>query len=360
MRFLKIFCEDRKKALRILENPHFKNEFVNQRSETGWTCVHQTSVDGDVNALHKLIEHGANMWLKDSKLLYPIHYAIHSSHYAILQLILFYKIPEEVVTCFMETFGDFFIRSALNSSDLRIPKLLVDKFFRRIKSKNEIRNIVHNALRRENAYDIISKVFDWCEKVLETLREGICLDTHLGSTWPCPRVVDYLMKAVDTMELPLIVDGRFISQSTNEVLEMLLRHADKLSGLNSPDMLFYAVKSHSLYAVDLLLSLGCNPYAVPRSFNSSCFFEVLTDSFNSQHNPLPLAILHKILLYYGYRKSERPVIVKNVSHNFAFWMYELNDFRLRTLSNFYNNVTLFDILYYRIYIEELREKFIAA
>jgi hypothetical protein len=124
-------------------------------------------------------------------------------------------------------------------------------------------------------------------------------------------------------------------------------------------MLIYALKSQSLYAIDLLLAAGCNPYATPRSFNNSCFFETIEDCYNLQHfNPKPpLEILHKFLLYKGYRKPDYPVIMKNVSHDYEFHMYELSSFSVRTISNFYNNVTLFDILYYQFYVDSLREKF---
>jgi ankyrin repeat protein len=117
------------------------NSLINDLKRDGHVYTKHL-LTGDVNALRKLIEHGANIWLKDRYLLFPMHYAICSSHYEMLQLILSYKIPDSVVSCIMETFSDYFVKSSLVSKDLRVQKLLVDKFFHRIKSQHEIRNIV--------------------------------------------------------------------------------------------------------------------------------------------------------------------------------------------------------------------------
>lgn len=358
MNFFEIFCFDRAKALRILSDPKACID-VNYRTDNGWTCVHRASDDGDVYALQKLIERNADLWQKDDKFFYPMHYAVCSSHYDILQLILFYKIPDDVLGDITKDFTDFFVRGALICKDLRIPKLLVNKFFKHI-SIPYIRMIVHHAIKQNNAYDLLTKVFDGNEKVILLLREGRWLCIHLESKQPSSCVVEYLLNSVDSSYFPMKVNAQFISQDTEDVLEALLRHSDKVTELISPDALFYAVKTQSLYAVDLLLALGCNPYAIPRAFNNSCFFEAITDCFDNQYNPLHLVILHKILMYSGYRKPEKPVIVRNVSHDFAFRMYELSDFSVRTISNFYHEVTLFDILYYQHYLGELREKFTAS
>jgi len=126
------------------------------------------------------------------------------------------------------------------------------------------------------------------------------------------------------------------------------------------------VVSRSSYAVDLLLAAGCNPYVKHNLSRNTCFIDamILCYEFESErYDPSNLKyirthqILHKFLLW---KKYERTTVEFQLPTNNLFNFFDFSRFSVRTFADFYHNVALYDMLYYRSYIEDLKQKFLSS
>ena len=360
---------DRPRALRALDDPLFKKKWVNQASAYGWTCAHQAALDGDFIALSKLIEKGVDLWTlnKDDK--YPMHYAVIESHYEIVTMILSLDIPRSVVEWYPK-FSEFSDTScwfmvAIELEDLRIEKLLVDAFFPLIEDHDMLVGFVHYALRRKNAYDIIVNVFAENVIAMNILRTNEALGNHLESGYACPKVVDFLLRIPGRI-IPIMMNNNFLEKTMTYanknaygLLESFLRHPDKIIGINDNENLLHAVRNRLVDVVDLLLAVGCDPRAIIPTSNTTCFFEALKKMFYAYklRDDAPRLIFYKFLMFCG---NKDYILLPSLPpiQTVTGKVYHIRDFYVHAVINYCKRITLFDILYYRKCVDDLREKFL--
>jgi len=266
-KFLKLFTRNRPEAMRLLEETNCSVKYFYL---DGRTPVHYAAQDGDHISLNKLIERGAEIWQMCDGDFYPLHLAVMDKRIKIVKILLSGDIPDHVIENINETSTDegnvpkpCIFYSALETFDENVLKELVNKFFPLIEG-NVITYVVRQIIERMNAEEI--------KFILEESKEGMRELGHLDSLkcsieteWPDDDKTTFILE-VGKYGYPL--DMALYHKSLKSyiedcpdcyILKLLIRNKRKVVHMNTPMLLFYALKYSNLYAIDILFSIGSDP-----------------------------------------------------------------------------------------------------
>lgn len=374
MSFIKLFTRDRPKALRHLENSSFKEVLLSETYACGWSCVHLTALDGDIESLRKLSSHNANLWTLDERNIFPIFIAVKESHYDIVAFILSKDIPAHVIRHMNDRLSlvsntkdsthDFFV-NAFNLHNLDILRLLLDKFSYHLPF-DFIKNLIECAFKHNNAYKIVKKVLsNHTFLISDQINNGVYLNEHLSyALKPNPKLVKWCTQFWKDNDVHNEISYRFAKTSNyvngNNRVELfkILKYFIRYSGISktiSPISLYNVLTTENDLAVDIMIAAGCDPFQDHILLQHTCFYNTFLLGYQYQSNRksrnLYISFIHKFLMYFGYRC----ILFKNqsidINPNSKFVAFASEIFL-----DYYSSITLFDLLAYRTYIDDLKLK----
>lgn len=368
---LKLFSQDRREAILRLNR-----ENVNEKYASGWTLTHQVARDGDLETLLLLIELGADVWTKDRNDLTPLQIAIIESNVDIVRVLVSDEVFAKLDRV-KENDACAYIEQSIMHFSYRISELVFTRFVPLITARNVTR-LVRMALEKcsvsfEFFRDVLGKLPE-CDRVI---RQSDTMSIVIYYRVKCPSYttfIDWLFTekckyVFDIANLQCYMIRNLVTGSELSALKVLLfKHRDKVRNLNHPNVLAYAIETQNLDAVDLLLAAGCDPHAraAPTSitpgstsqYDVPCLYMALDYHINhpSREKRVDEDIVNRILLYSGsFRDDCLPLTpftsrFRNRVDAFAI-VWRMG----QKIASFYKEVTLFDILYYRMHIQELRD-----
>ena len=362
LKFLKLFTRNRPKALDLLENACYKLELVNECYCDGRTCAHIAAQDGDHRFLRKIIEEGGKVWSQTMDHLYPLHLAVKESNTKAVRVILESEVPMGVIEYISINSNydahhcECFFYEAIHLDESTILKELINKFFPLIQEQ-DILKIVKYAIRRygaEMAYDVMRL----SPKAVEAFRDVGCLRYTLESDDDETPSIKFLLQKgehgypIDLSKHHDSLEG-YMDDEECKVLRYFVQHKDKVKNLSDPHLLLYAINAHNPNAVDILLALGCDPHTHIQNKRIYCFTQSLGLCItNARKRDISFVILRKILLYKGSSYFYR--IVKSMWNPSYIYAAEYHKAARKIISDFYEGVTLFDMIEYHLRISDIR------
>lgn len=328
-KFLKLFTRNRPKAMHLLKHTKNKLSMINGVHADGRSPIHIAALDGDHVTLRKLMNHGAYNWKKCVGGFYPLHLAILGEHVKNVKILLEGDpqdfVPEDISKTVTEqkcSYEKCIFYSALETCNIRILKELVLKFFPLLQ-QSVIGSIVDELINRFNISDIVF--------ILEKSKEGMKVLSHVDSLTcaietenPEDEKTEYILE-IGKYGYPLDMAEyyhQFLSRDNyddNYLSKLFIRNKRKVINMDTPGLLLSALRSQNLEAIDILFAIGCDPKSVPDD-----------EEFEPE-------VIRKLVL-----RGDSTLINTEPTTTIA------NDFR--------KQLTLFDLLYYRLYLSDLKRE----